>query len=458
MTCAMEGCKQDNGVVLADDLKPGESADATAQKEDLSRKVKDILDRLGATEALATLLQETVKLHDTRIKLLEDQSKTVDGRLADIDGMIEHHEDEIHALAESIHTLEADLNAKIEEQAALEKAALDQLRADLGSAETRLEQSIASLDQTTKDAIQDILDKMEVERKRVDDADAAVAQTAKDNLQALQIVLEEKIGALQDADCEIRKALAAEISRLDDRVDGVIESSQKEFRKLWTSYGLLQAQLILVALDNALEHQRIRKEIDQVEAKLRSEVGKLNQKDQDLTNRILDLYSRQNQTQSQLDALEAKYNAFVLEQAATHKAINENFTSITDGLRDLKSTLDLHIQGEAARVKQIVTEMLPLVTNRITTLEGKTATLQSDLATLEDSVGDLGGDFNSLQKKHNNLRKEYDAFVKTTRNELKDLNEMLGDIQSCSIETKKVLFLVKVELTCGNKTVTFIAD
>jgi hypothetical protein len=62
MTCAFEGCQSDNKVVLADDLSPGQSADAEVQRDDLDKKIKDIYDRLGATEALAALLREAVNL------------------------------------------------------------------------------------------------------------------------------------------------------------------------------------------------------------------------------------------------------------------------------------------------------------------------------------------------------------------------------------------------------------
>ncbi len=455
VTCALEGCKPNNGVVLADDFKAGESADATAQKEDdLSKKIKDIMDRLGATEALAALLQETVKLHDTRIQLLEDKAKAVDSHLADIDGMIEHHEEEIHSQAKTIKALETSLTAKLEAQAAQEKADIEQLRLDLGSVEKSLKDSILSLDQAAQEDINSILEKMKSERAYVESADAAIANTAQENLNTLQKLLEGKISALELSDADILKTLTSEIARLDGRVSGVIQSTDREFRKLWTSYGLLQAQIILVAVDNELEHKRIRKEIDEVEALIRKEVAKLKTADQNMVNDILDLRTKQNLAQTQLNSLEKKVNDFITEQKATNLSISQSFTTLTGQINTLTTTLNNHVTTEADRVTTIVSELLVAITGRIETLETKSTDLQADLTNLEGAIEDVEEDFDLLQSSHNALRTEYDAFVITNNQELTQLNDLLTDVELATCTITRDDKGNQITLQCGTESVT----
>jgi chromosome segregation ATPase len=429
MTCALEGCQQNNGVVLADDFKAGESADATAEKDSMSKKIKDIADRLGANEALAALLQETVKLHDTRLKLLEDQAKSVDSRLADIDGMIEHHEEEIHAQAKALKALETSFNARLEAQAVLEKAALDEIQGNLDSVESELRASITKLDGDTQKDIEDILQAMADERKRVDDADIAVAGKAATQLGLLQVALEGRIGNLESKDV----FLVSEIARLDGRVNSVVTSTDREFRKLWTSYGLLQAQLILVAADNVLENKRIRDEIKDLEKKLNGKINDLKDADKAFAKDILALYAAQGKTQEQLDALEAEYDDFVKTQKETNTSINANYLTLSQTLATLKGTVEGHINSEAERVEAIVNTLLPHITDRVSELETKTNTLQSSLTTLQGRVGAVEGNYATLKTAHDKLRGEYDLFVSTTNGKLSQLNTMLTAISSCTI-------------------------
>lgn len=445
MTCALEGCQQNNGVVLADDFKAGESADATAEKENLSKKIKDIADRLGANEALAALLQETVKLHDSRLKLLEDQAKAVEGRLADIDGMIEHHEEEIHAQAKALQGLETSFNAKLEAQAVLEKAALDEIQGNLDTVEGELRKSIEGLDATNKKAIEDLLAAMALERTRVDNADIAVAAEAKRQLEVLQGNLEGRVGALESKDI----TLVSEIARLDGRVNSVITSTDREFRKLWTSYGLLQAQLIVVAADNVLENKRIRNDIKDLESKLNGKISTLTTADQAMAKDILALYTAQGKTQAQLDALETEYDDFVKTQKETNASINSNYGTLSETLGALKLTVEGHIASEAARVTEIVNTLLPNIASKVTELETKTTELQGSLTTLQGRVGAVEGSYTTLKAAHDKLRGEYDVFVGQTNGTLTQLNSMLSSIASCSITP-----IVKNNNGKGNDQVT----
>ncbi|HET9239442.1 MAG TPA: hypothetical protein VFO10_19425 [Oligoflexus sp.] len=456
MTCALEGCKQNNGVVLADDFKAGESADATAEKESLSKKIKDIADRLGANEALAALLQEAVKLHDTRLKLLEDQAKSVASRLADIDGMIEHHEEEIHAQAKALKTLETSFTARLEAQAVLEKAALDEIHGNLDAVESELRTSLDALDAANKKAIEDILANMADERKRVDNADIAVAAEAKRQLGVLQLALESRVGALESKDL----VLVSEIARLDGRVNSVISSTDREFRKLWISYGLLQAQIILVAADNVWENTRIRNEIKDVDRKLRDKISDLKDADKAMAQDILDLYAAQGRTQEQLDALEDEYDDFVKTQKETNDSISANYVTLSQTLGALKVTVEGHIASEAERVKEIVNALLPNIADKVSALELKANDLQTSLTALQGRVGAAEGNYATLKAAHDNLRKEYELFVSTTNGTLTQLNAMLSTISTCTLTPipkgnngKGKEDHEKVTLQCGTETV-----
>jgi hypothetical protein len=74
-TCALEGCSKNDAVVMDGSSNQAKDADAVAdEKGKLEKTIKDILDRLGASEALAKLLNETVQLHEKRLTSLEKRS------------------------------------------------------------------------------------------------------------------------------------------------------------------------------------------------------------------------------------------------------------------------------------------------------------------------------------------------------------------------------------------------
>ncbi|WP_141733861.1 hypothetical protein [Oligoflexus tunisiensis] len=451
MTCALEGCNSDNGVVLADDLKPGESADAQAQQDDLKTKIKDIYNRLGATEALAALLREAVNLHESRLKTLENQASSVNVRLNDIDGMIEHHEEEIHAQAQALIDLEDAMNARIDEQAALQEAALDALRLDLEDADSRLLASLETLEEKTKEKIKNLRDRIQAERERRKDRDQAIAENAARKLKELKAELKVEIEALQDADADIRKDLCDEINRLDDRVDDVIDSTESKIRNLWRGYVFLQAQILVVAIGNAQEHARLRGEIEAVEAKLKEEVEKLSTKDAALLTEILALKQSQSATQGQLDTLQTRFEAFVAEQAATHAAIDTHFTKITGDINNLKTTLEGQIDDEAERIDTIMNVLLPNLSEYVTGLQDRADEMDISLSSMKDSLKDQRDDFEALKTKHGKLRKDFDNYASTTNTKISQLSNMLSNIKTCKLDKWGGLAV----LTCGNTTVVF---
>ncbi|MDQ3231674.1 MAG: hypothetical protein M3Q07_07625 [Pseudobdellovibrionaceae bacterium] len=443
MTCALEGCNQDNGVVLSSDLNAGQSADATAQQDTLGKKIKDIFDRLGATEALTALLQETVRLHETRHKTIEDHAQGVDGELMDIQSQLEHHEEHIHSQEMALQALRVSMDAKIAAQAAIDKAAIDGLRTDLDSTEADLVEAIADLDTETQESIKGILNDMKIERARVDNADIAVAQTAQDKLDALQTALNTKIGNLEKEDTSIRAALAKEIGSLDGRVNDVIKSTNKEFGKLWTSYGLLQAQLILVAADNIIDRAKIRKEIDDVEALLAKEIKNRGDADQKIWDDIVIMKANQAQTQADLDILEKAYGDFVAAQKLTNQSVDSQLTAITTRIDGLKTTLEAQIATESERVNHIMNVLVPSVSGMITDLQTKSANLQISLdglktsvSTLDSSLNSKIGEFNTLKAAHETLRSEFNTFSGNTATKLATLTTALANVKSCSVSIK----------------------
>lgn len=462
MTCALEGCNQDNGVVLSSDLNAGQSADATAQQDTLGKKIKDIFDRLGATEALTALLQETVRLHETRLKTLEDHAQGVDGKIMDIQSELEHHEEHIHSQEMALQALRVSMDAKIAAQAAIDKAAIDGLRTDLDTTEADLVEAIADLDTETQESIKGILNDMKIERARVDNADIAVAQTAQDKLDALQTALNTKIGNLEKEDTSIRAALAKEVGRLDGRVDGLINSTNKEFAKLWTSYGLLQAQLILVAADNIIDRARIRKEIDVVEAALAKEIANRGAEDKKIWDDIVIMKKNQAATQADLDLLEKAYDDFVVAQKLTNASVDSQFKTVTDSIKTIGSTLQGQIDTNATAVNNITKTLIPELSARVTALETKSGELETSLGGLTTTVSDLDksltskiGEFNTLKTSHEKLLTDYNAFSKATSDELIELNGMVSDVSSCSVVVvnKPNGNPDYARLTCGTKTV-----
>jgi predicted nucleic acid-binding Zn-ribbon protein len=267
--------------------------------------------------------------------------------------------------------------------------------------------------------------------------------------------LKLEIEALQDADTDLRLELLAEIDRLDGRVDDVIDSTESQFRSLWGSYVLLQAQILAVSISNTLEHARLRGEITRVENLLRQEVANLNAADAALLSQILDLQQSQTATQAQLNALQERFEAFEAEQMATNAAVDSRFSAMTGSIQALKLSLEGQISTQSERINRIMGVILPRLSLFVLGLQFRADAMAHSLAGLQTSLIEQRADFEALATQHQTLRDEFDAYAQTTSGEISQLSTMLADIESCDLVFKDRLILDYAVLTCGTTTVEF---